>query len=472
MRNAILILTFIVGQFALAQDSLVTRNQVAEEMEKTQRLLEIYHVNAYAYRDSAEVVAYRQRILDRIPEEVGAEDAYRYLNQFVCFFNDGHTRLYGNHFSSYREQGGRFIPIQVDIEDGHIWIAQAQDESLIGQRIHMINGVSTSELLLEMESHASRETQALDRALITSNFPYYLWLAKGRSDTFHLVTDRGAVQIPAVLYEDIPQQLVHSLGGESIVHYEILEGQVGYLRIADFYSLSRAAFKRAYDAAFSYFRENGITENLIIDIRNHDGGDARYGEDLARYFADDNFRSFSYSLWRATPQFKEVFKQVYIPGPIRWATGLIKGFNPHTRAIYNTPDYENALVEYSWVKPFRARKQFEGRVHLLIDAHTFSAGTCFAAMFQDFNMGTIYGQPSGNLASFYADALLRSSMEYSQTRLHISTSYCVRPSGDESPSPVQPDVVVDGDALDFVTNLLSIQNASGQNTSSTTLSKP
>ncbi|MEO0790604.1 MAG: S41 family peptidase, partial [Bacteroidota bacterium] len=126
----------------------------------------------------------------------------------------------------------------------------------------------------------------------------------------------------------------------------------------------------------------------------------------------------------------------------------------HTRAIYNTPDYENARVEYPWVKPFSNRRQFQGSVHLLIDQHTFSAGTCFAAMFQDFNMGTIYGQPSGNLASFHADALLRSSMEHSNTRLHISTSYCVRPNGDEGPGPVQPDVLVEGDALNFLLDRL------------------
>ncbi|MEL6669244.1 MAG: S41 family peptidase [Bacteroidota bacterium] len=454
MKNVLLFLALLICPIANAQDTPVTRDQMAQELEKTQRLLEIYHVNAYAYRDSLEVTAYLHHIVSSAPEIMSQLDAYRYLNQFVCFFNDGHTRLYGPHFSTCREQGGLFIPIQVDIERGELEITQSQDPSLIGQRIHSINGVLASELLKSMESHASRETLALDWALIARNFPYYFWLAEGRSETFHVVTDQGAVELAGVRHEDIPVSIENQTEGESIVHFEILEGRIAYLRVADFHSMGRRGFRNAFDEAFSYFRENGATDNLILDIRNHDGGDARYGEDLARYFADGEFRSFAYSFWKATPQFKEVFKQVYIPGPIRWATGLIKGFNHHTRAIYNTPDYENARVEYPWVKPFSNRRQFQGSVHLLIDQHTFSAGTCFAAMFQDFNMGIIYGQPSGNLASFHADAMLRSSMEHSNTRLHISTSYCVRPSGDESPSPVQPDVWVEGDALNFLLDRL------------------
>ncbi|MEM6397602.1 MAG: S41 family peptidase [Bacteroidota bacterium] len=450
MKNLLFVLTLIISQFAFAQDSLVTRAQMAEELEKTTKLMEIYHVNAYAYRDSAEVDAYKMQIIEAAPEQMSQADAYRHLNQFVCFFNDGHTRLYSNHLSTYRDSGGLFIPIQIDVENGVLSIAQAEDQSLIGQHIEMINGVAAKDLLQEMERHASRETQFLDWAVISRNFPYYFWLAKGRSDTFHIVTDQGAIQISGVRYEKLPQMEANKFDNEATVHYEILDGEIAYLRITDFYSLSRKDFKQAFENAFTYFKENNITGDLIIDIRDHDGGDARYGEDLARYFADDRFRSFNYSLWRSTPQFKEVFKQVYIPWPIRWASGLIKGFNPHTKAIYNTPDYENARVEYPWVKPLNPRKQFKGRVHLLINEHTFSAGTCFAAMFQDFEMGTIYGQSSGNLASFHADALLRSSMEHSESRLHISTSYCVRPSGDESPSPVQPDVVINGNALDFV----------------------
>lgn len=96
-------------------------------------------------------------------------------------------------------------------------------------------------------------------------------------------------------------------------------------------------------------------------------------------------------------------------------------------------------------------------VVMLMDNNTFSAGTCFAAMFKDYGMGTIIGQESGNLANFHADGLMKMGIESIGGRLQISNSYLVRPSGDETAQAVQPDIALDYkiDAFSFAIDYFS-----------------
>lgn len=123
-------------------------------------------------------------------------------------------------------------------------------------------------------------------------------------------------------------------------------------------------------------------------------------------------------------------------------------------------DGENARVEYPLIKPYGANRAFAGEVTMLMDNNTFSAGTCFAAMFKDWNMGTIVGQQSGNLANFHADGLMKMGMSGGQLVLQVSNSYLVRPNGDETPAAVQPDVPLadDVDALDYALELIGGRN--------------
>lgn len=450
MKKLLLFLALISTSCLMAQSAFLLRETVATELHKIEKALTIYHPNPYYWHHEAAVADFRAELLASLPDRISRADAFRCYNQFVNFFNDAHTRISAySVYQAFQKEGGLFFPMAVDVMDQELVIRDDYgpriDSNWKGQRILEINGVGAPQLMAQMLRHAHRETDELDRAVITRDFPYYLWLAYGWTGPYQikLLSARGEVsqtEIDGISAQVLTQaQKSVAPPATDVVAFQMLDDSIAYLNIRDFESWSRQRFRKVFAEAFAYFAQEGAT-SLVVDVRNHNGGDARIGEDLARHFSETSFRPFAYSTWKATPALKGAFKNVYVPGFLHWALPVLKGVNPHTKAIYRAADYETARVEYPVVKPFRANRRFRGEVYLLMDHHTFSAGTCFAALFKDHQMGTIIGQPSGNLANFHADALLRFELPESGFRLQISNSYLVRPSGEESLKPVMPDV--------------------------------
>ena len=461
MKNVLLfIISFSLVTLLTAQNEAYTRANLEEEMAMITKGMEIYHPNAYHYVDSMEMATYRKEVLATVPEQLTALEAYRELNKYVCLFNDGHTRLWDYHLGkAYKANDGRYLPFSVKVTSEQLIIKKdyETDGVLEGHQIESINGINAKELIAEMVLHASRETTTLDYTLLSNNFGRYLWLTYGWESNFSVTTTdpSGAAKTATYTGVTIAQKVAAQPKAEKrpAVSYRMIDNDVAYLQITHFEGRPKA-FHKKFEEAFAFFHESGA-QQLIIDARNHGGGDSRIGKDLARYFADAPFKQFAYSEWKATPQFKENFKAIFLPKSVHWAVPVLKGLNPHFKAIYSAEDHANARVEYKPVKPYRGKRAFTGEVFLLMDKNTFSAGTCFAAIVKDYNMATIIGQESGNLANFHADGLIRFNLPVSGLHLQVSTSYLVRPNGDESQTPVQPDVKLaeNIDALEYALQL-------------------
>lgn len=453
MKYIIIVLALTFSFSLAAQD--ISRESVAKDLQRIVSAMETYHCNAYHYADSTKIAKLRDALIAALPEVPTKMEAYRVSNLLTCAFGDGHTRVWDYGIAEkYQKTGGTYFPFAVDAYEGKLIIRadyRNYGSELTGTRIMSINGVTAATLIAEMSRHASRETAALDLVLLSGNFRLFLWL------TYPWATGKFTISLANGQDHIIPGMTAAAIAAnqpsvESRPAIEIknLKDNTAYLRIDHFEGRPKT-FKQRFREAFAQINASGATQ-LILDLRNHGGGDSRVGEELARYLSDHPFRQFAYSQWKATPQFKSTFKKLYLPKPVQWFLPVIKGVNPHTKAIYSVPDHELARVEYSLVKPYGQDKAFNGEVILLMDNNTFSAGTCFAAMFKDYGMGTIVGQESGNLANFHADGLLRMALLNQTLSLQISNSYLVRPNGDESPTAVQPDVKLSRelDALGYV----------------------
>jgi hypothetical protein len=451
------------------QAQAVTQAEVAAELNGVIKAMEVYHCDAYHYADSTAIATLRDQLLADLPAQPNQMDAYRAVNQLVCGFGDGHTRVWDRtHRKNFLEAGGQHFPFAVDVRNNRLFIRKdfrGTDASLLGQEILSMNGVPATTIIATAAAHASRESYELDQALLSHNFDYYLWLAygasmtdevavelagpEGRKEGGQLLTIQGLTELPKTATPEQP-----------VFEVKMLDNNIAYLRIDHFEGRPKT-YAKEFKRIFQQFADAGA-QQLILDMRNHGGGDSRIGDELARYIADAPFRQFAFSEWKATPELKDAFKNAYLPKAVHWALPLIKGMNAHTKAIYSTDDHATARVEYPLIKPYTNDRAFTGEVIMLMDNNTFSAGTCFAAMFKDYQMGTIVGQESGNLANFHADGLLRMSLQASGAQLQISNSYLVRPSGDESPLAVQPDLAIsyDQDALEVALELLSNERLS------------
>lgn len=428
----------------------VSKEDMAYDLEALNRFVERNHPDAFYTQTKEEVQAFTESLEADLPDSLSRIAFWRVCYKMINFYNDAHTRMqYTPFYSDYVKKGGLFFPIEARFVDDQLIVFnnfQPSVELPSGAVIETINGLPVEDIRQEIKLFARGESDQVDRLQLNSRLYYYLWMAFGWGENFELSlkTPGGATKnykLPGISLETLLQQPGFEPRRKDIVYYKTLNDSTGYLYIKNLFSAGKKYYKRAFDEAFTYFGDRPGLRYLIIDNRFNDGGDDTYAEHLCRYFAHQPFRSVARSYWHVTPEFKDRFKRAFIPGAVRWMRPIYI-FNKHTRAIWRAKDGELAEVKKKFTKPFKDSKQFQGEVIMLTDVGTFSAGSMLAAMFKDFEMGTIIGRPTGNISSFYANNIMRGRLSRSRLPIEVSTSYNVRPNEDESLRSIQPDIYV------------------------------
>ena len=468
MRPALpLLCTLVLLVFCsgISAQEYVGKKKMVEDLQAMNRFIQLHHPSPFYTRDSLEIQAFAERQIQELPDSLSLEDFWRVCYRMITYYNDAHTRMtYTSFYTDYAKSGGLVLPILGRFaSDKLILTKDMRDEPTLraGTEIRSINGQSVSELWGAMELMNRGETEEVDRLRVNQNLPYYFWLAYGGSDTYSLtLADGQEVVLRGIPLSELSRRKGKIEVPEEIVHVRYPNDSVAVLYIRNFYHASKKYYKKSFDAVFKELRDKPQVKYLLIDNRFNDGGDNLFAEYLCRYFADQPFRSVARSYWYVSPQFKYVFKKSFIPGAVAWIRPLY-AFNPHTRAIWRAEEGELAEVPQKMETPFPDRKQFQGEVIMMNDVGTFSAGSMFAAMFKDFDMGLTVGRPTGNISSFYANNIMRTRLPHSKLRFEVSTSYQVRPNGDESLRAIQPDVYVpEGtNILDFTLEYISERSA-------------
>ena len=431
---------FLLSSTLYAQT--ISRDSMANTLERITRVFEAYHPNAYHYTDSLSLQELRTELVRHLPARVDSLTAQRTFRRYVCAYGDAHSRVYGPAVdAAYRR--AQIFPFDVRHQSGGWTIYRdfrsAPDVPRTGATLLRINGTSMTTLTATMRTYATRETESLDNYVLGQNFAHYYWLAFGDATEFRIEFADGTTLTAAATSPGARRAALPPSSERARTTLAFPDARTALLTITDFGGAVKT-FKQELADAFAQINAAGA-ETLVLDLRDHDGGDARMGEDLARYLADGPVQRFAHSEYRLTESFQQAFKNTYLPGALGKLLPVLKRVHPMVRGAFVGALGANNRVEYRAKRPYGNAKRFHGRVVLLTSEDTFSAGTCFAALFQDYRLGTIVGRESGNLANFHADALIGMSLPLG-ARVDISTSYLVRPGGDETAQPVQPDVYV------------------------------
>lgn len=89
----------------------------------------------------------------------------------------------------------------------------------------------------------------------------------------------------------------------------------------------------------------------------------------------------------------------------------------------------------------RAGARYTGRVHVLVDRHTYSNAANVAAVVQDYGFGRVLGEETSDLASTLG-AMEHFTLPGSGLVVGYPKARILRPSGDPTPRGVVPDVVL------------------------------
>jgi len=438
---------------------LLTKVQMKQDITALVEKIKYTHPNPYYYRSENDWEKYLDSVQNNLPETISEFEFWRKIDQILVFMNDAHTRSYPSKFyNDYVKNDGLFFPFSIENRGGNYFVSKNYSKEVIAQneKIIAINDIPIQEIIAKLKLHSSKELDFLDEKYVTSSFIYYLWRAYDLKSPYKIdLSDEAGnprtLEVKGFLAKEFPKENEHKK--QEICTFSIVKDSIALLTIKDFDSEKRSYFKRFYRRSFREINRQKI-KNITIDVRNHDGGDSRYGEDFAKYFADKPFQISSKTIWKVNPEFKKGFAQMYIPKVMRWAKFLYR-INKHTKAIWNTKDNELAVVNNKLIKPKPSALQNKRTIYVLADNYTFSAGSMFVAMVKDYDLGTIIGQPTGNLSSFYADPFMWYQLPNSKITFQVSTSLEVRPNGIIDTESILPDVFI-GDKEDALAKTIEL----------------
>lgn len=159
-------------------------------------------------------------------------------------------------------------------------------------------------------------------------------------------------------------------------------------------------------------------ENVVVDLRGNTGGNSMVANEFITYLDVDEYRSWDVA--------------------IRYGNHLEQRKN-------------NICINE------KKEKVFDGNLYVLTDLQTYSAGMDFAMLIADNHLGTLIGEPSGNLPDSYGD-ILQFQLPHSRLGLIVSYKKWYRVDLQKSGEPIMPDVLCPSEeAMDKAYEIIQAQ---------------
>jgi len=168
-------------------------------------------------------------------------------------------------------------------------------------------------------------------------------------------------------------------------------------------------------------------------VRDNPGGDNSFSDAMIAWFATKPFRF--------TDAFDIKVSEATIASNAKRLDGAADSISAKFAAAYaKAKPGEHVRFEIPFAAP-RKGTRFTGRVHLLVNRHSYSNTVNVAAIVQDYGFGDILGEETADLAS-----TLGAMETFTLSRTGIVVGYpkarILRPNGDPSARGVVPDVAI------------------------------
>lgn len=360
---------------------------------------------------------------------------YKVVAPVFASVNDGTTVLepLGDYFNHQIKEGDHFFPYQITVNNNMLFIESSfigETEIPVGAEVLSINGKSFDDIYKEMIKYFSGVTQPSRESGLTKEFHRLYYVLFGDSENFDIEYEfEGSTSKASIAGANTENIVVQPLPEVKTHSYVEVQDGVGLISIYKFDGFS--SFKRFMEATAKKIEENPV-DVLILDIRDNIGGNTEYAKYLMSFITEKPFK-------------------VYGEIKAKISDEALTTDN-YMKENYSDKVGELVTAEFNEeARPYEEVVPFEGEVYVLIGNDTFGTAAEFAAMVKDYGVGTLVGKETGSNPSSFKSVYLAMGPT-SNTRLAIPYQYFSRPSGEDTKKGVEPDVEVDGDALEYVLN--------------------
>lgn len=374
--------------------------------------------------DKKKIQSQLESLHDQIKDKMNRQDFFRLIGKINPYFQDGHSFIFPllAEGTYAQEEGQQLFRFGVSVNDQSLYFNKTYkhqtDGKIIkkGTKILSINGKSVTSLLKELSEYGHGETANLRMHMSTLLFRYWLCAVYDWKGEFELLIEWEGEQTLITITNPDDWKSEEDTQGDYWL--DVLPNQIAYLKIGTFDVDEDSDYYDFIEESFAEINKKNLTQ-LIIDVRGNTGGQSDAGAEIIQYLTDKSINQASSAIEKLNEDNNGFFGYKGKPGEI----------------------VELDVIDDELIEPVDVSKRYQGETIVLIDEMTYSAGIVFATTIQDHKLATLIGQPTGghanqtgNMTPFY--------LPNTKLLVLVPSLYITRPSGDQSNSSVQPDVIV------------------------------
>lgn len=409
-------LTFIVslnlsfGQTTNNQEVTFLPDELKADIKYLKTKLENNHPNLYLYTSKSIVDNVFDSLENSILNPLTELEFYKHLTIISSIIKDGHTIILPSaEITNSQNSSHNFLPYHFVILHNQLFLDMLYTNDIsipLGSEIISINNVDAGEIIKQLTERQVRDGNNLTYPLwILSNYfrQYYSFIFGHPAK--YLISYKINGQINETLIKALPKDSIYfyrqknypnktfsNLPNEGLKLKIENDNKYAILTIKDFHNdVLKKEYKQTFDKVVaSYFEQinNSKTENLILDLRNNQGGDIENGVYLLSYLLD---KPFSVVQEYNCVENNEV---QHCNGP------SLGQHNPKT-------------------------SNFNGKLYVLINGGSFSNSGIVSSCLQANNRATFIGQETGGNPNVIAGFIKEIKLPTTKIQVQIPTKQFV-----------------------------------------------
>lgn len=387
-KLAILFVVFVLfwgPLVAFAQANSISRENFRTELILLKGQLENFHPNLYIYHTAQELDQTIDSITSSLDSHIDIWEAYHHVSFLAAYIQDGHSLVYPGDKTLQQFYGeGPLFPLDIfyDGEKLNIISDYSEENAIpLGSEIISINGRSTEELYQFMLNRLPRDGNNMQypRHIFYKFFSAYYSFFFGFKNSYEIKYIDTIQELKTVNIKSLTRGEIR-IRKEEQGHIERKaiqlkvdeENHMAILKISTFDKEMlkndfEQNFKKEIRSALRIIKKNKL-ENLVIDLRDNQGGDISNGAFLLNQLS------------------KKKIKLVH-------SLQGMKIDEMRSKRVMK----KKINIEGFTLMPFI--KQYKGNIFLLTNSGSYSCSALVANAFQKNNLGLIIGEMTGGSRS-------------------------------------------------------------------------
>ena len=314
VKRDMCILTLLV---AFASQSLIgqsrfSEQQLVEDLIFYRSKLEQYHPNLYIYTSKEKMNHFFDSLTRSIDKPLDEAEFYRKITLTSALVKDGHTLILpSNSFVGHHNSNSKFIPLQIGLYEDQLYVKMNCTPSIViedGTIIDSINGISAGEIIEELSNRQVRDGNNLSYSnwILDTYFREYYSYTFGHPEVYMISYKKDEVlqtlQMPALVKDSVyhyrqsnyPEIYSNNTPSKGVYLDYDSSRTIAILTIKDFHSeVLKSEYRQNFRKEIrSIFERIFLAQprNLVIDLRNNQGGDVENGVLLLSYLINRPFK--------------------------------------------------------------------------------------------------------------------------------------------------------------------------------------